>query len=387
MRYGDRIARVAGNAMRIGLIARRFDPAGGGTERDLIVTARCLAEAGHEVTVYTAEARGAPGRWRVVQVGSRWPGRPLQLMRFAWEAPAQARRDGADLVLSFARAVGVDILRSGGGAHSAYLRSAGRWRGEWAAAAMRLRPYHRAQIIVERSAFKSPALRRAIAVSQVVRSQLIDEFDLDPGKAATLYNGVDLERFHPASPAERARFRQTYEIETGAPVVAFVGNGFARKGLGPLLEAWPAIKARPYLLVAGIDRSALRYTRLAHRLGVESRVRFLGAVGRIEQLFHAADAFALPSFFEPFGNVVMEAMAAGLGVLTSSQSGVAELLPPAMRPFVVKDPGDAAEIAERLGALLETNHQCAEIARTTAEAHPWSDYAAGLLKVIDSVKD
>lgn len=372
--------------MRIALLTRRFDSAGGGTERDLIVTAQCLAEAGHDITVYTAEARGPSQRWRVVQVGSRWPSGPFRLMRFAWEAPAQARRDGAELVLSFARAVGVDVLRSGGGAHSAYLRAARQWRGEWAAAAMRLRPYHRAQIIVERSAFKSPTLRRAIAVSQLVRTQLIDEFGLDDDKAVTLYNGVDLERFHPASPAERARFRQMFEVEAGAPVVAFVGNGFARKGLGPLLEAWPAIESRPYLLIAGADRAAPRYTRLAHRLGVDSRVRFLGAMGKVEQLFHAADAVALPSFFEPFGNVVMEAMASGVGVLVSAQSGVAELLPAAMRPFVVNDPGNPAEIAERLSALLQTQHQSQEIVRAAAAAHPWSGYSAGLLEIVDSLK-
>ena len=101
--------------------------------------------------------------------------------------------------------------------------------------------------------------------------------------------------------------RQRFEVETGAPVVAFVGNGFARKGLGPLLQAWPAIKSHPYLLVAGVDRAAPRYIRLAHRLGVGSRVRFLGAVDQVEQLFHAVDAFALPghratkNFFEEEG--------------------------------------------------------------------------------------
>ncbi len=55
--------------MRVALIARRFDPSGGGTERDLIVTAQCLADAGHDITVYTAEARGGvarDGAW------SRW---------------------------------------------------------------------------------------------------------------------------------------------------------------------------------------------------------------------------------------------------------------------------------------------------------------------------
>ena len=55
---------------------------------------------------------------------------------------------------------------------------------------------------------------------QLVRAQLIDEFGVDPAKTATLYNGVDLERFRPPGPAERARWRQMYEVETGAPVVA-----------------------------------------------------------------------------------------------------------------------------------------------------------------------
>ncbi len=370
--------------MRVALIARRFDPAGGGTERDLIVTAECLAAAGHEVVVYTSEARGPAPRGRVIQLGSRWPSRTLRLMHFAWAAPARARREGADLVLSFARAVGADILRSGGGAHAAYLRAARRWRGAPAAAAMRLRPYHRAQLMVERAAFKARTLRRTIVVSELVRTQLIGEFGLGPERTVTLYNGVDLERFGPPSRAERARARQLFEVETGAPVVAFVGNGFARKGLGPLLEAWPAIKSHPYLLVAGADRAAIRYIRLAHRLGVGSRVRFLGALGQVEQLFHAADAFALPSFFEPFGNVVMEAMASGLGVLASAQSGVAELVPAAMGPFVVQDPANPAEIAQRLAALLRTGRQCEESARAAAEAHPWRAYSAGLLKIIDS---
>ncbi len=372
--------------MRIALIARRFDPAGGGTERDLIVTAQCLAEAGHEISFYTAESRKAQAKWPVVQVGSRWPSPTLQLMRFAWEAPARARRAGADLVFSFARAVGADILRSGGGAHSTYLREARRWRGEWAAAAMRMRPYHRAQMIIERAAFGSANLRCAIAVSELVRRQLVVEFGIEESRTATLYNGVDLERFRPPDSAERERRRREFELDGSAPAVAFAGNGFARKGLGPLIAALASMKEQPFLLVAGSDRSALRYARLAQRLGVGARVRFLGAVAHVERLLQAADAFALPSFFEPFGNVVMEAMACGLGAVSSAQSGVAELLPPALRPFVVHDPADASEIALRTAAVLQTGHRLAGGARAVAEAHPWSGYAAGLLKIVDSFR-
>ncbi len=111
--------------MRIALLTRRFDSAGGGTERDLIVTANCLRAAGHQITIFADEIRGATGGWDVRRVGSGPRlGRALSLMRFAWTAAPAARRAGSDLVLSFARCVGADVMRSGGGAHASYLRAA-----------------------------------------------------------------------------------------------------------------------------------------------------------------------------------------------------------------------------------------------------------------------
>ncbi len=68
------------------------------------------------------------------------------------------------MVLSFARCVGADVIRSGGGAHVSYLRAARKWRGPLGAMAMRLSPYHRVQMLVERQAFRNPGLKRAIAV-------------------------------------------------------------------------------------------------------------------------------------------------------------------------------------------------------------------------------
>ncbi|HZO83176.1 MAG TPA: glycosyltransferase family 4 protein [Candidatus Binataceae bacterium] len=372
--------------MRLALIARRFDPAGGGTERDLLVTAEGLLRAGHEVTIYAAEVRKPTRRWRIVQVGTSWLSPSLGLWRFAWAAPAMARRDGADLVISFARAVGADVLRSGGGAHVAYLRAARRWRGRAAASAMHLRPYHRVQMAVERAGFTSPALRLAIAVSKLVRKELIAEFELAPEKVATLYNGVNLERFHPvADRATRVGLRQAFQADTGAPVVAFVGNGFARKGLAPLLKACSAMETRPFLLIAGSDRAAIRYIRLAHRLGIDDRVRFLGAQEQIERVLHASDALALPSFFEPFGNVVMEALASGIGALASAQCGVAELMPPLLQHLVVEDPADSGEIANGLDALVQSGRELGEAARAAAAGYTWERYANGLLALINSL--
>jgi UDP-glucose:(heptosyl)LPS alpha-1,3-glucosyltransferase len=373
--------------MRIALLTRRFDSAGGGTERDLIVTANCLRAAGHQVTIFADEIRGATGTFNVRRVGGRLRlGRALSLIRFAWTAAPAARRAGADLVLSFARCVGADVMRSGGGAHASYLRAARKWRGPLGATAMRLSPYHQVQMLVERQAFRNPGLKRVIAVSNFVRDDLIREFNLRPEKTMTIYNGVDLERFRPAADSsQRTVVRQKFVVPASARVVAFVGNGFARKGLGFLIEAWPLVAGGAFLLVVGSDRQTEKFARRAHALNVGGRVIFTGPQPKVEEIFHAADAFAMPSLFEPFGNVVMEAMASGLPALTSVFSGVAEVIPQSMRGFRVENPDDVGEVALRLGALFDAPASLAEEARATAEKFTWTRYAKELSALLESI--
>jgi UDP-glucose:(heptosyl)LPS alpha-1,3-glucosyltransferase len=93
----------------------------------------------------------------------------------------------------------------------------------------------------------------------------------------------------------------------------------------------------------------------------------------------------MPSLFEPFGNVAMEAMASGLPVMVSAQSGASELLPDAMRKFVVQDPSDSSEIAEKLNALLDTRDALRAAVRATAERYTWNAYAENLLKIISAL--
>ena len=133
----------------------------------------------------------------------------------------------------------------------------------------------------------------------------------------------------------------------------FVGNGFARKGLRFLITAWPMIREDARLIVVGTDRAAASYERLVHRLGLNDRVKFLGRRNNVDRLMRGADLLALPSLFEPFGNVAMEAMASGVPVLTSAQSGVAELMPEPMREYIVNDPTDPEELSSRMNRLVE----------------------------------
>ena len=369
--------------MRIALVGRRFDPEGGGTERDLLITARILVGAGHQVTLYANEVRGVSPEFDTRRVGARLPNRSMRLLMFANSAAVKARRDGAELVLSFARIVEADILRSGGGAHASYVRAARRWLGAGAATAMRLSPYHRAQIAIERRGFASRRLLRAIAVSEMVRTDLMDSFRLDPAKVATLYNGVDLERFAPSDRRVRAQARRELGVPHEAVAAVFVGNGFARKGLRFLLEAWPLVEGRPHLIVAGADRAVAAYRRVAARIGIGERVVFAGPQRGIERIFAAGDLFAMPSLFEPFGNAIMEAMASGLPAVCSSACGAAEAFE-GMGECVVRDPANPEEIAARVNFALKNRGDLSIAARAAVERFTWDGYGVRLLELLSS---
>lgn len=372
--------------MRIALLARRFDPEGGGTERDLILTAECLRRGGHQVAVYADQIRGETAALTVHRVGTAPLPRTLSFIRFAVAAAPLARRRGADLVMSFARVSSADVLRSGGSAHVSYLRAVARWRGGASALRMRLAPYHRAQIFVERLGFTSPKLRAALAVSELVRRDLVEQFKLPAAKVTTIYNGVDTQLFGPQSDsAARNRIRAQSRIPAEAALVLFVGNGFARKGLGFLIDAVAKLKGRPYLMVVGNDSAASSFQRRSQRRGIADRVIFAGAQPAVAEFFSAGDVLALPSLFEPFGNVALEAMACSRPALLSAQCGVAELLPDELREYVVGNPADPAEIAPKLEHLLGRANELGPLARAAASRFTWEKHELELNRFIDSV--
>jgi UDP-glucose:(heptosyl)LPS alpha-1,3-glucosyltransferase len=144
------------------------------------------------------------------------------------------------------------------------------------------------------------------------------------------------------------------------------------------------LRGSPLLLVAGSDRAAASYQRMADRFGVTGRVRFLGRRGDVELVMRAADALALPSLFEPFGNVALEAMASGLPVLTTSRCGAAEIVPGELHPMIVANPADVAELAAKTQLLIDAPPGLGVITRAAAERLTWQGHAQELLAIIEA---
>jgi UDP-glucose:(heptosyl)LPS alpha-1,3-glucosyltransferase len=122
-------------------------------------------------------------------------------------------------------------------------------------------------------------------------------------------------------------------------------------------------------------------------LGLERRVRFVGAVTDPERYYAAADVFALPTYFDPFANAALEAMAAGLPVITTPQNGVAEILAHGENGLVTDDPPTADSVAVLLAecASAERRRRLGRAGRETVLGLSWSATAEATLEVYRTI--
>ncbi|MGA9115734.1 MAG: glycosyltransferase family 4 protein [Bacteroidota bacterium] len=232
----------------------------------------------------------------------------------------------------------------------------------------------------ERALYGSRRTRRIVAVSGRVREELIRWYGVDPERIVVIPNG-----YHP--PAFSPRAGDAPE-EGSSVVLLFVGNEFDRKGLGVLLEAAALLRSHPVtILVAGSD-DPRPWGRLAERLGIGARVRFLGVPERIEPLYARADVFVFPTLYEPFGMVVVEAMAAGLPVIASAGCGAVEGFRRGKDLLLVDDPLCAAELARALRSLVDDpglRRSLGEAARLAVRHMSWDSVAERLAGVYGEV--
>jgi UDP-glucose:(heptosyl)LPS alpha-1,3-glucosyltransferase len=255
-------------------------------------------------------------------------------------------------VQSHERVACCDIYRAGDGVHSEWLTQKARGQSWLAQQLVHISPYHRYTKNAEKRLFESPRLRAVICNSMMIRTEILSYFTIDETKLHVIYNGVDTARFHPHIKQQQSALRQHWDLPVDATVFAFVGSGFERKGLRQVLKAFSGLTENCYLLVAGYDKNTRLYRQQAERLGVIDRVRFIGPQRDVLPCYGVADALVLPTLYDPFPNVVLEALACGIPAITSSKSGAAEVIVDHKNGFVC-DAYDLASLQQAMTALCD----------------------------------
>jgi UDP-glucose:(heptosyl)LPS alpha-1,3-glucosyltransferase len=183
----------------------------------------------------------------------------------------------------------------------------------------------------------------------MVRDEIQRHFGTPKEKLHVVYSGVDLDAFVPELRLEhRARLRAELGIPDDAMVYLHVGSGFARKGVATLLAALARLEDRnARLLVVGKDRAEPALRAAAAEPGIGNRVHFAGGQADVRPFYGAADCFVLATLYDPFPNAALEALASGLPIVVSRQSGAAELVREGVNGHVV----DALDVEALTGAM------------------------------------
>jgi D-inositol-3-phosphate glycosyltransferase len=232
---------------------------------------------------------------------------------------------------------------------------------------------------------------RVICATEAERTLLRQLYAADAAKIAVIPLGVDLDRFRPGD-QEAARTALGLEDER---IILFVGRIEPLKGVDILINAAAILESDvdcSVLIVGGDETSRAQVARLrglARRRGIEHRIAFVGAIDheRLPLYYNAADVCVVPSHYESFGLVAVEAMASGLPVVASRVGGLMGTVRDGetgyLIPWLCPEP-----FAERIELLLDNEplrRNLGEAAREAVGRYRWENVAAAVLSLYEDL--
>jgi UDP-glucose:(heptosyl)LPS alpha-1,3-glucosyltransferase len=328
--------------MKIGLVRRGYSRTGG-AEAYLRRFAEAATEAGHAIVLFSERWPAEEWPYELEPVTSNSP------LSFADAMVDLRPRDHCDFVFSLERIRTCDAYRAGDGVHAAWLERRAQFEPPWKAWFRRFSGKHREILTLEKELFSPRGARAVIANSVLIRDEIVAHFQYPTAQIQVVHNGVPP---FVAPPDARAHTRASLGLKEDDYAILFAGSGWSRKGLRFAIEAMNLAKLdHATLLIAGRGNP--------HALPKCARARFLGPVKDMPPLFAASDVFILPTMYEPFSNACLEALAAGLPVITTAQNGFSEIIESGLEGEIVAQPNDIPALA----AALKT---CSDPARRAA---------------------
>lgn len=320
------------NKIRLAIVRQKYRP-DGGAERFISRALEALDTRELELNIITRSWQGEPKpNWHLHICNPKKWGRISRESGFAEAARTCWQQEKFDIVQSHERIVGCDIFRAGDGVHRVWLEQRARVLTPLQRFLAKFSPYHRYVMRTEEAMFRSDELKKIICNSLMVKNDIMRCFQVPEDKFAVIYNAIDNQKFVPATPQQYQESRKNLALPEKAKVLIYVGSGFERKGLLSSIKALAATDA--WLIVVGQDKQQDKYARIAKRLHVDQRIRFVGMQRDVIPFYHAADALILPTLYDPFPNVILEAMSCGLPVITSHTCGGAEFITEGQEGFV-----------------------------------------------------
>lgn len=365
--------------LAVALLIRKWSTRGG---NELVATqvAQCLHDKGHDVRVFCQRvddsAQVCLPTDRIVRLAGVSFDPTLAMLSFAARTRTLMRRlrtrGEIDVVLGFNHSVEHDVYRLGAGTHAEFMARTQDGLGRSGGPVL-----NRVALSLERVRFKPENFRRLIAPSEMVRDEIIRHYRVEASKIDVVYNGTALDRFTPlGADRERGGIRAEWGVDADEPIAIFAGQDLVRKGFNDAVEA--TRKANCKLVYIGKARRPA---------SLPEHVVWGGERGDVPACFRAADAFVLPTHYEPFGNVILEAYACGLPVISTRRAGGSELARGSeLDSLIVDAPTDHEGMARALIRVFADQPRWREMARTAAAGYDLSAFGDRIEAVLAAAR-
>jgi len=328
------MTKMRSNHLTIGFVRRGYSSSGG-AESYLQRLAAGVVAQGHQVRLY-ASAEWPAEAWGFGPI-TRVEGKSA--LAFADALQTQTPRTECDVLMSLERIWRCDVYRAGDGVHRAWLERRAEIEGPLQKLSQFLNRKHANIVLLEEYLFGiQRGAKRVIANSKMVRDEIVRTYGFPAEKIDVVPNGVPVSAFR-RDDEGRTRIRETLGLKSEDVAVLFAGSGWERKGLRFAIDAIETSGKEMCLLVAG---------RGDKRKFKSRRVQFLNVIQDMPALYGAADIFLLPTIYDPFSNACLEALAAGLPVVTTRANGFSEIITTGVHGSVLDDPRNIDAISEAL---------------------------------------
>ena len=338
--------------MRLALALFKYFPYGG-LQRNFLAIARELSSRGHHISIFTSHWEGEHPPGLVIEV---LPSRSISNVgrnhRFSTKLIQRLAEESFDLVVGFNKMPGLDVYYC---ADTCFATRVYEEKGFWE----RLTPRVRGALRYEAAIFGVASKSEVLLLSQVEGEAYRKYYNTNYGRLHLMPPGIGRDRVRNIdSDALASEVRAQLGLANSTKVLVFLGSDYKRKGLDRTLRALASLpmeyRKNCKLLVVGRDKRQANFERLAKSLGVRSKVHFLGQRDDIPSLLFASDVLLHPAYLENTGNVIVEALVAGVPVLCSGACGYAEYVSDNNLGEVVGEPFSQMEMNDKLLALLES---------------------------------
>ena len=308
----------------------------GGLQRDFLRIALACQARGHAIRVYVLEWSGEiPAGFEVVTVPVRALSNVRRYEKFLAWMRQDLRQRPADRVVGFNKMPGLDVYFA---ADPCYEEKARSLRGPL----YRLSGRYRHFAAFERAVFAPESHCRILMISSLQQPFFEKHYATPPERFHLLPPGISPDRRAPAdAPEIRAAFRQEFGLDSDELLLLQLGSGFKTKGLDRSLKAVAALpealRSRTRMIAIGQDDPA-PFQRQAQGLGLAAQVSILPGRSDIPRFLLGADLLIHPAYNENTGTVLLEALVAGLPVLTTAVCGYAHYIEEAEAGCVIAEP-------------------------------------------------